>query len=481
MRRLDGQRDPVVRLALARAAAANAWPHDPAWLAATDIYWDPAGTKGGHNGNDGVTQSTPVFTWQEVLRRYGSTSPELPHGQSLVVHQLTAQPLNQDDVFFSPKMSGGAQLWLYGTLVPFTAPFTAGTITPSVRGAPGSPWTIANLPAGVTAGMRIHDQTQDSYATIVSMSGATATITKPIAGAGFGVLSPPPPQGLPLRPGGSMATGDTLVVNNPPINCNLKEWRAISTDNGTQTGGANSQQVGGTRVQFISIADTSAASTGAIKGTSRYMHRASSIDAVLACCTIPGWLVCASADGGAGAADPPIGGCYLIDCDAIGPTIVTGFSTGLQGGVFRGGMLILGGTVSSNEDPMILGGGPWGALVVGTGCAFVELGCYLAAPALVRPGGVLSLYNQGHGPLWGPGSLELQAGGTCTCVTSLATSFAVSLQLSGPLKLAGKTTGTKYVAGVWTDGIPLTVANLDEFGGLQDPISGARFCVDGTN
>jgi hypothetical protein len=38
------------------------------------------------------------------------------------------------------------------------------------------------------------------------------------------------------------------------------------------------------------------------------------------------------------------------------------------------------------------------------------------------------------------------------------------------------TTGTKYAAGVWADGITITPANLDTNDGLQAPLTGARFC-----
>src|ERR1700685_576267 len=88
---------------------------NPGWYAMTDIYWDPSGANGGNDGNSGAVGS-PVLTFAEITRRYGSTRPRLNQGQSTTIHLLSSQTSDVDTVFFEPYVSGGGQITMDGTL-----------------------------------------------------------------------------------------------------------------------------------------------------------------------------------------------------------------------------------------------------------------------------------------------------------------------------------------------------------------------------
>jgi len=63
-----------------------------------------------------------------------------------------------------------------------------------------------------------------------------------------------------------------------------------------------------------------------------------------------------------------------------------------------------------------------------------------------------------------------------TAVELRAGSWVNNLKLS-QLMLAGATTGTAYSAGVFTDGVAITPANLDTYNGLFNPRTGARYAA----
>jgi hypothetical protein len=78
------------------------------------------------------------------------------------------------------------------------------------------------------------------------------------------------------------------------------------------------------------------------------------------------------------------------------------------------------------------------------------------------------------GGLYGPGSCDVSYGAVTVDVAQ--GTFAANVNLAA-LTLNGAAAGTKYVAGVFTDGVPVTSANVDASGGLQNPRTGARYAV----
>ena len=91
------------------------------------------------------------------------------------------------------------------------------------------------------------------------------------------------------------------------------------------------------------------------------------------------------------------------------------------------------------------------------------------------PWASIALLRANAAYFWGTASLTLSPGATFWNDTGSV--WAGELLISGALKIGTNTTATEYAAGVWTDGIPITSANMDTHNGLQDPFTGARFCI----
>ena len=156
--------------------------YNPSWYAVTDIYLDPVG---GSDTNAGTSSSFPVKTMSEVIRRYGSSSPQIPSGQNLTIHQLSAQTLNVDVFFFDPQSDGGTLAWT-GTQTAVGSPFSPSSIMARVRGNPGNQLGLVfgSLPAGINVGLFLYNTTRHSQAIIDSIAGLTAFVSQPVTNAG---------------------------------------------------------------------------------------------------------------------------------------------------------------------------------------------------------------------------------------------------------------------------------------------------------
>jgi hypothetical protein len=93
--------------------------------------------------------------------------------------------------------------------------------------------------------------------------------------------------------------------------------------------------------------------------------------------------------------------------------------------------------------------------------------------------GLLSLYTSLVYDIayWGTGGITITPGGVFWNATG--TTFAASLLTSGSLTLGTFTNGSAYVPGTgqWIGGIAITPASIDTYGGLNDPQTGAKFCL----
>jgi hypothetical protein len=225
----------------ARIGGAPGTPaYNPTWYAATSIFWDPAGTSGGSDANAGTSANTPVLTFAEIVRRYGSNTPVFNYGQSVQITQLTSQPAGQDPVFFEPHVSGGGQAILL-VVLPVAFGTSAVTVnTAKARGAPGTllTLTLASCPAGVAAGMFAVNNTRNSQAFIDSV-GATVVMQQPQTTASINTtaVSPAPVED------DTWTTGDSVSFYTLQ-STNLKMWRPIGGD---ETPGA--KPCGGVGVQ----------------------------------------------------------------------------------------------------------------------------------------------------------------------------------------------------------------------------------------
>jgi hypothetical protein len=154
---------------------------NPTWYALLAIYLDPVH---GSDANTGATIGSPVKTMAEVVRRFGSSTPLLVNGQSLTIHQLSAQTPGVDNFFFAPKPVGGAIYAWVASVSNVGGTFSPTTVTPKSQGNPGNDLTfVGGLPAGMAANQIIFNATKGSYAKVKIVVDSTAIITQPVLGA----------------------------------------------------------------------------------------------------------------------------------------------------------------------------------------------------------------------------------------------------------------------------------------------------------
>jgi hypothetical protein len=386
------------------APGTPAW--NPTWYAATDIYWDPVS---GSDANTGVNIGSPVQHWAEVVRRYGSDSPEMNYGQNATFHKLSSQPAGQDPVFFFPRISGGGYAALVDTLVTFAGPVAAGTVTLLNKSA-GTDLTVASMPGGTTAGMLVFNSTSGSYAFVVSMSGSTATLTQPIPTTNITTV------GLPAGAlGTNWVTGDTITIYN--LNAtNLKAWRPIGGD---VIGSAAC--VGW--VQFTTIVDPSgsaAAEHGMVCDCASLVYSACSIAPTLRMSALNGLVQ----------------GNWLQGCYVSARVVNEAGPCEIYAGV--------------NQSVTILSGSPNSQVVDGNailkGTTAIYSGTLMGSVHLTGTVEVLTNSFLGFSvSLWGAGQLTVAPGGICQNQTS--TTWASTLLLSGGLSFGGVDFGSTPIAG----------------------------------
>ena len=491
--------------------------YNQAWYAATAIFWDPAGTAGGSDKNSGTVIGSPVLTFAEIVRRYGSSSPILNYGQNVTITLLSSQPANTDPVSFTPKVSGGTRVTLLGTLAVVVAAFAGGAVTAKVQ-ATGTRLQIATMPAAAAVNQLVFNSTRGSYAFIDKMVGATATVTQPLAQAFVTV-----PGTFPTEDN-TWTTGDTLVISQCPA-VNLKRWAPSGGD--VTAGGAQS----GGLVQFCNIVDPSGT------GATQYPHICDAGVNILAACQIGTGLTVTQLASSNGA----LCGAGVFGCEVAGQFEWYGndgrgiFLGGFAGGAFGGSGRIVGNGLFVTADAYL-----HGSITIRAG--WTDFSNVFADGSIsINAGGVL--INSNAGILWGAASLVV--GPACTYFNFTGTTFAATLLLTGTLQLGLLTTGTTNasvgtftlngvtpvnVAGTFPSNVTIswalktvgstpgtaspffsaatianqftvqsptancndiynwqaqptalvaiTAANLDAFGGLTNPAIGARFCND---
>jgi hypothetical protein len=438
-----------IQVAAATGIGVGQWWRGPTLIgvqasAQTDWYWDP---QAGSDEASGLV-GQPVQHFAEIVRRYGTVAPRLPYGQSVTIHQLTPQTANTDSVTFEPFLSGGGQAILLCTLTVLQAPFTGGVVTAKVRGGPGTRLQVASMPAGVAAKQLVLNTTRSSYAFVDLMTGSTATMTQPLTAASLTTPNVPGPV-----EDDTWATGDTLEVFDCPL-CNLTLWSPVAVDENV---GATKASVGW--VQFARIADSSGANASIFGMGSRCVAN------VLSSCRIDmrSDFTCANGRGQA---------TYALGCDFTGLVqVLAGFAS-FQGGTLRGG-------VTTNVSAAIFGNDVYihAAFQNGGLSELSHVFCDAAIIGTNGVGGILTALTSAA--LWGTAGVNLAAGGQF--INASGTTWVLMLLTNGALQLSGLGTGSVYVgAGVMTDGVAITPANIDAGGGaglpgIFNPRSGARY------
>lgn len=414
------------------APGTPAW--NPGWYAMTDIYWDPVAGLDTNSGAIGF----PVATWAEIIRRYGNEMPIMNVGQNVTIHKLSAQTLNVDPVFFFPRLSNGGYAALIDTLVVFAGPQAAGTVT-LLNKAAGTDLTVAGMPAGTTAGMYVFNSTSGSYAFVVSITSGTATMTQPVPTANVTTI------GLPTGAlGTNWATGDTITVYNKPNLTNLKSWHPFGGD-------VNGSAACVGWLQWTQIADASGTAAA------EYPMVNNCASTVMSGCYIaPRLQVSVLAGRGFGNF---VLGCftniaivYSGECEFYGGVIAGTFTNQGVGTTLDGNVIVVGGTSITG--------------------AFTIVGSVHFTASIGVQGGVLRVGTT----IWGQAGITLFPGSIYENAT--ASTFVLTLLTSGSLLLGSNATGSSFTpgTGLWTSAIALTPANIDANNGLQDPLTGARFC-----
>ena len=451
-------------LALPLTAAPGTPGYDSTWYALTQVFWDPANSTGlASDANSGATALLPVLTWGEIIRRYGSVEPVFNYGQSVRFTVMSSQPAGQDPIFFAPKLSAGAIAYLdcLTYAVAAGANFTLGALsggygyaaaTPAVGGVQ---MTAAGVPGYVVAGTLLYNVSLPSYAFVDAVSAGNATLASPLTAAS---IAAPISGGFPVGAQQAWVAGNTIKPLTL-LSVNLKEWKPVGGDvaGGTPCAGwiigANIADSSGTEASDFGWTNTTAIN-------------------VISLCYLPK----IHAAGLIGRSS----GLYILGCSLTnGLTVFAGVTCVVESGIIASGIELSSGAVIVNSFASLHGGNA----VLGGSLTLSQVfsdGSYLVgsqggAGAPVGAG-IVSVNIQHFGTYSvtiGPGSAYVNNGASTFTASALLT--------NGALKFGTATTGSAYAgSGVFVDGISLTPAHIDTGGtggvGLQDPLTGARFC-----
>lgn len=425
--------------------------YDTPWFAMTDVYWDP---QAGNDNSSGAL-GAPVLTFAEIVRRYGGSIFTGNYGQSVRVHMLSAQPAGQDPVFLTMRSSNGGQLILDCTAAwaPAGADFAAGALgggygsAGAAPSAGGTEMTMAAVPGYVVAGVILENTTRNSFAVVDSVTAGTASLSQPQTLASLTTTTA-------LAAGvvdNDWVAGDNIHPIVAP-NVNLKKWDVLGGDLTAGNQPSAAWVIGG------NIADTSGT------GASEYAVSPGGAQTVHSLCIFSP-RVHESALQGRGNA------CAFLSCLFKGQYAGIGGNAAIQGCVLQGGANILNSTTFANNT-VVHGAVGITNLMGGT----VIAGAFADGTWTVDAGSAIGV----SGFFWGAYNVVVNPGGTYWN-TSGSTFVLKALLTTGTQKFGTQTTGSKYQgAGVFVDGVALNPTNIDAGGtggaGLQDPLTGARFC-----
>ena len=411
----------------------------PAW------YVDPIN---GLDTNSGTTVGSPVKTIMGgIVARWHTTSPILSNSVAITV--INSETLNQEEIVLEPVLVNQSNFSIVCDYIADGSPFTAGTVTPKVRGAPGNSLTVAGFTSGAT-GQRVKNVTKNSFATINSIAGGIATMTQPFAAAGLTTIT-----GAPTYiEDNTWATGDQLQVYQRML-LNLKVLNVK---------GGDSNSTGSVQVCWIENAYIPDVSGSA--GNSLFNPIIQGPSLIFSGCQIDPYLIMngAAATFSAQAVD-----CFLNGGNNFSnnTTLIGGSSnsSGTVSAYFSGGGVVDGDAILNNG--IEVGG-------LGNYFALAQIG---GTKISVEDGGQMKIEGSRYSStpqVWGGGGIDL-IGNNSSVSNQSNLSWVTVLTLSNPLTINGSTAGTGYNAGVWTDNIVITSANLDGNTGLQNPRTGSRY------
>ena len=434
-------------LASSTGGAPGTPAYNPTWYAAANIYVDPANSTGlASDANAGTSAITPLLTFGQIVQRWGSSSPQL--AVSTTIHQMSSQGAG-DPVILSPIMSAGTNFALVGTTVAAGAPFSPGSVTPKVRGNPGTLLQLTAMPAGSAAGQLVQNVTKNSYAFIDSMAAAVATMTQPLAASGLFTIDPT----QVYAEDDTWAAGDTYQRLTLPTT-NLK---IFDVSGGDSTAGYTAP-IGW--LQTVHVVDVSG-----VGGNSVFAPRlVDGNNMTISSCQIDPQLYFDCSDGPYSGF---VAGSWVPNGSYLRAAIMMG---GAANTTLNANGILLEDLASVDGDailhgPVVIKGGRYCIF----GLAYAD-----ASIVMAHGGGVLiepDILATGH--LWGATTINLE-GTNSSVINGSGGTWATCLTV-GQLSLEGANTGSAYSLGTYVDGIALTSANLDSYNGLSNPITGSRF------
>jgi hypothetical protein len=383
----------------------------------------------GSDDNPG-TADAPLATNGEVFRRIGPNSGPLAVA---VAVEIQASTPDSDPWIWLPDLQDAfdpsAYLTIQGvavavataTIGTFTARNTAsGTKnTISAEGEAGAFWTPF-------VGLTVHDTTSGAQFFIdADLGDGVAAISEPVA---YPVAQYAVPK--------TIASGDALTIYSLPTVHFTRDSLAV---------GALSQlQIAGSVVYFGGEVSLTECVVAPDYGLLSKEDTATSIS--LSSCYIP-----ASAGG--------LEGKFTISAGSLFN------SPGSQ--LFAGSIVDVWALV--NLRPHMVGVVELGTVYFGQW--FTDTGGPQAFGGYVVECGVLGPTVQPV--LFGPATIAL-TGAQEMIVRGSGHTAAAALACTGGITLNGSTTASAYSAGDWTAGIALTGANIDSYGALSDPATGAK-------
>lgn len=413
-------------------------------LAQTDWYVDWVN---GNDLNDGLTPATAVKTIMTgiVDNKWGTNQPNLPNGTT--IHLLSSQPNGAEYINLYPRCEYG-NFAIVGTPT-LVGNVTLGVVTAKNRAANQS-LAIAGF-TGKNAGQLIVNTTRGNSTSIIySIAGDVASLLQPVAPMTLGSSTayfPVPALHDDWTAGDVVQVYDLPHINLVDISCrgsriNVAETNGailwleklyVPDDSGITPGsGLLAPEFTGGYVVVYNCTTEPAVQT---QNTSFFNTFVNS------------WLQQG----------------YQFQSTQFAASCISGY-----GGQFE--------LVNWLEGDTIINAGS-----AATGLLYCECVAIQGPGSLImHPGSSMEIRSLDYGfvgTLYGTGTLSLQSGSQI--VRRLpTTSWATCLYMT-TLKLpSNATTGTAYSAGVFTDGIALTSANLDTHHGLMDVRTGARFCED---
>lgn len=458
--------------------AINPPAYPPVSWTVPNWYFDPANSTGCASDYNTCTSATcssgppgpgafigPCKTLNEVINnRWGCGSSGDPCpvlSQTTTFNVISSEILNSERIVLHPIVINSSNFGVIGTPKLVAGPFTLGTVTSKNRTSHQLLQSTGFSNVAIATGQLVINNTHSSHALIWGLSAGTATLTQPLTPLTFSNCVSFIHGAFPTSEVDTWTTGDTVNVFSFPL-VNFTYYHVEGGDsNLTFTGGAN-------WMQYIYVPDNSGTDAN-----STY---------VFGSISNPTWIVdslfgmyLTTVPGGQGGIQQTIfindylnGGIGLQDGQVTGGA-VNGFGCSIQEFGAVDGDVICNNTLTSE-----------GSLTSFNGQSFYSA-VYIANNVTSSCGNLASVKLddvQSITPtafLWGISGASYSVADQCSFVNVSGTTWANSVLLNGGLLLDSNTTGTKYSAGVWTDGINITQANLDTNDGLQNPKTGSRY------